>query len=93
MPTEADTCRTYVVAKLRAAGWEDDFSAEKRVIAPGVSVIQIAASKVSEFPLGRTGTLCRRRARRKQAGTKAPSRSIGVIKPQTNQSIDLIDSW
>ncbi len=24
MPTEADTCRTYVVPKLQAAGWDDD---------------------------------------------------------------------
>src|SRR5512138_1524116 len=35
MPSEADTCRTYIVPKLHAAGWEDDFIAEQRVIAPG----------------------------------------------------------
>ena len=35
MPTEADTCRTYIVPKLHAAGWEDDFIAEQRVITPG----------------------------------------------------------
>lgn len=35
MPTEADTCRTYIVPKLHATGWEDDFIAEQRVIAPG----------------------------------------------------------
>ncbi len=35
MPTEADTCRTYILPKLHAAGWEDDFIAEQRVIAPG----------------------------------------------------------
>jgi type I site-specific restriction endonuclease len=35
MPTEADTCRTYIVPKLHAAGWEDDLIAEQRVIAPG----------------------------------------------------------
>ena len=35
MPTEADTCRTYIVPKLHAAGWEDDAIAEQRVIAPG----------------------------------------------------------
>jgi type I restriction-modification system DNA methylase subunit len=33
--TEADTCRTYIVPKLHAAGWEDDFIAEQRVITPG----------------------------------------------------------
>ncbi len=35
MPTEADTCRTYILPKLHAAGWEDDFVAEQRVIVPG----------------------------------------------------------
>lgn len=33
--SEADTCRTYIVPKLHAAGWEDDHIAEQRVIAPG----------------------------------------------------------
>ena len=33
--TEADTCRTYIVPKLHAAGWDDDFIAEQRVITPG----------------------------------------------------------
>ena len=39
MPTEADTCRTYIVPKLHAAGWEDDYIAEQRVIAPGRIVL------------------------------------------------------
>ena len=33
--TEADTCRTYIVPRLHAAGWEDDFITEQRVITPG----------------------------------------------------------
>jgi type I restriction enzyme R subunit len=33
--TEADTCRTYIVPKLHAAGWEDDTITEQRVITPG----------------------------------------------------------
>lgn len=33
--TESDTCRTYIVPKLHAAGWEDDFIAEQRMITPG----------------------------------------------------------
>ena len=37
MPNEADTCRTTVVPKLHAAGWEDDFIAEQRIIAPGLT--------------------------------------------------------
>ncbi len=51
MSTEADTCRTYIVPKLHAAGWEDDFIAEQRVITPGRIV-----------PLGRKHT--RREPRR-----------------------------
>jgi type I restriction enzyme, R subunit len=35
MPTEADTCRTYIVPKLHASGWEDDFITEQMVLAPG----------------------------------------------------------
>ncbi|HEY4721118.1 MAG TPA: type I restriction endonuclease, partial [Anaerolineae bacterium] len=49
--SEADTCRTYIVPKLHAAGWEDDFIAEQRVITPGRIV-----------PLGRRHT--RHEARR-----------------------------
>src|SRR5260221_10938427 len=30
MPSEADTCRQYVVPKLYAAGWTDDQIAEQR---------------------------------------------------------------
>ncbi|HEU0291198.1 MAG TPA: hypothetical protein VFR47_00580 [Anaerolineales bacterium] len=32
MPTEADTCRTYVIPKLKSAGWEDDYITEQRRI-------------------------------------------------------------
>jgi hypothetical protein len=32
MPTEADTCRKYVIPKLKSARWEDDYIAEKRQI-------------------------------------------------------------
>jgi type I restriction enzyme R subunit len=43
MPTEADTCRKYVVPKLQAAGWDDDphsiaeqrFFTDGRIIATG----------------------------------------------------------
>ncbi len=33
--SEADTCRTYVVPKLHAAGWTDDLIAEQHPITPG----------------------------------------------------------
>jgi len=32
---EADTCRTYILPKLHAAGWEDDYIAEQLVLTPG----------------------------------------------------------
>lgn len=35
MPTEADTCRTYIVPKLYAAGWEDEFITEQMVLTRG----------------------------------------------------------
>lgn len=35
MPTEADTCRTYVVPKLYAAGWKDEQIEEQRTFTDG----------------------------------------------------------
>jgi len=35
MPTEADTCRTYVVPKLYDAGWANDQIAEQRTFTDG----------------------------------------------------------
>jgi len=35
MPTEADTCRTFIVPNLHASGWEDDFITEQMVLTPG----------------------------------------------------------
>jgi type I restriction enzyme R subunit len=35
MPNEADTCRTYVLPKLQAACWEDDYISEQLVLTPG----------------------------------------------------------
>jgi len=32
---EADTCRTYVLPKLKSAGWEDDFITEQMVLTFG----------------------------------------------------------
>ncbi|MFZ5820345.1 MAG: EcoAI/FtnUII family type I restriction enzme subunit R [Chloroflexota bacterium] len=32
---EADTCRTYVLPKLKSAGWEDDFITEQMALTPG----------------------------------------------------------
>jgi len=35
MSTEADTCRTFIVPRLHAAGWEDDLIREQLVLTPG----------------------------------------------------------
>ena len=35
MSNEADTCRTYILPKLHAAGWEDDYIIEQLVLTPG----------------------------------------------------------
>ncbi len=32
MPTEADTCRTYVVPKLHTSGWDDEYIIEQMVL-------------------------------------------------------------
>ena len=32
---EADTCRTYIIPKLKSAGWEDDTLTEQSVLTPG----------------------------------------------------------
>src|SRR6266498_4261239 len=32
---EVDTCRTYILPKLKSAGWEDDYIAEQLVLTPG----------------------------------------------------------
>ena len=32
---EADTCRTYVIPKLKSAGWEDESITEQLVLTPG----------------------------------------------------------
>ena len=35
MANEADTCRTYIVPKLHASGWEDEYIAEQMVLTRG----------------------------------------------------------
>lgn len=44
MTTEADTCRTYVLPKLYAAGWDDDQISEQRTFTDGR--IMVAGTKV-----------------------------------------------
>jgi type I restriction enzyme R subunit len=35
MVNEADTCRTYILPKLHASGWEDEHITEQFVLTPG----------------------------------------------------------
>ena len=39
MSNDADTCRKYILPKLNAAGWEDDFILEQRVLLPSVPAL------------------------------------------------------
>lgn len=39
MPTEADTCRQYVVPGLYAAGWTDEQIAEQRTFTDGCILV------------------------------------------------------
>ncbi|MCY1704290.1 EcoAI/FtnUII family type I restriction enzme subunit R [Deinococcus sp. SL84] len=45
MATEADTCRTYVLPKLYAAGWTDDLIKEQRTFTDGRILVQGKHSK------------------------------------------------
>ena len=36
---EADTCRTYILPKLKTSGWEDDYFTEQMVLTPGRIVL------------------------------------------------------
>ena len=44
MPTEADTCRKFVLPKLYAAGWDDDQIHEQRTFTEGS--IMVVGAKV-----------------------------------------------
>ncbi len=55
--TEADTCRKYVLPKLRAAGWSDDQISEQKTFTDGRIVV--AGNKVSRRPQKRADYLLR----------------------------------
>ena len=56
MPTEADTCRTYIVPKLHGSGWEDEYVAEQMVLMCGRIVpIGDGQAKVNAFLLASLG--------------------------------------
>ncbi|MDD5092796.1 MAG: DEAD/DEAH box helicase family protein [Dehalococcoidia bacterium] len=60
MPTEADTCRKYVLPKLYAAGWNDDQINEQRSFTDGRIVV--AGTKVWRRPQKRADYLLRYRS-------------------------------
>src|SRR3989442_908840 len=57
--SEADTCRTYVIPKLYAAGWTDDQISEQKTFTDGRIVV--AGSKVIRKPQKRADYLLRYR--------------------------------
>jgi type I restriction enzyme R subunit len=57
MPTEADTCRKYVLPKLYAAGWDDDQINEQRTLTDGR--IMVAGTKITRRPQKRADYLLR----------------------------------
>lgn len=59
MPTEADTCRQFVLPKLYAAGWNDDQINEQRTFTDGRIIV--AGTKVSRGPQKRADYLLRYR--------------------------------
>ncbi|MCA1948844.1 MAG: DEAD/DEAH box helicase family protein [Armatimonadetes bacterium] len=59
MPTEADTCRKFVLPKLYAAGWNDDQISEQRTFTDGR--IMVAGAKVWRRPKKRADYLLRYR--------------------------------
>ena len=59
MPTEADTCRKYVLPKLYAAGWNDDQISEQRTFTDGR--IMVTGTKIWRRPQKRADYLLRYR--------------------------------
>jgi type I restriction enzyme R subunit len=49
MPTEADTCRTYVLPKLLSAGWSDEQICEQRTITDG-RIVPVGRGFVRKAP-------------------------------------------
>jgi len=59
MPTEADTCRKYVLPKLYAAGWDDDQISEQRTFTDGRIIV--AGTMVRRGPQKRADYILRYR--------------------------------
>jgi type I restriction enzyme R subunit len=59
MPSEADTCRQFVLPKIYAAGWNDDQISEQRTFTDGR--IMVAGTKVWRRPQKRADYLLRYR--------------------------------
>src|SRR5712691_9690842 len=59
MPTEADTCRKFVLPSLYSAGWNDDQISEQRTFTDGR--IMVSGNKVWRRPQKRADYLLRYR--------------------------------
>ncbi len=59
MPSEADTCRKYVLPKLYSAGWDDDQIFEQRTFTDGRIVV--TGTNVRRRPQKRADYLLRYR--------------------------------
>src|SRR5690349_10669936 len=57
MPTEADTCRQYVLPRLYAAGWNDDQISEQRTFTDGR--ILVGGARATRGPQKRADYLLR----------------------------------
>ena len=49
---EADTCRTYILPKLKSAGWEDERITEQMVLTPGRIVAYLDSVQARLASLG-----------------------------------------
>lgn len=84
MPTEADTCRKYVVPKLHAAGWDDERILEQRTFTAGR--IMTVTGQVWRRPQKRADYLLRYRPNvtlavvEAKAAYKLPGHGLGQAK-------------
>src|SRR5438477_637660 len=85
--TEADTCRTYVVPKLYAAGWTDDQISEQKSFTDGRIIV--AGDKPRRRPQKRADYLLRYRRDYDAAVCEALLLAGLIIRP--TRSVELWD--
>ena len=93
MPTEADTCRKYVLPKLFAAGWNDDQINEQRTFTDGR--IMVTGTKIWRRPQRRADYLLRYRPNLMIAGRpRLPIRipATGCNRPRNTRRFSISSS-